>query len=71
VVSSLREWDFKEVVPGQNSIGRPKNVERETLSSSLQKREMKGREREREREREGEKKHDGGGVQLEGGSTWR
>jgi len=26
---------------------------------------------EREREREGEKKHDGGGVQLEGGSTWR
>lgn len=51
VVSSLREWDFKEVVPGQNSIGRPKNVELEILSSSLRKRELRERERERKREK--------------------
>jgi len=45
---------------------------RNPLLFSPKKRNEREREREREREKErGRKKPDGGGVQLEGGSTWR
>lgn len=55
---SLREWDFKEVVPGQNSIGRPKK-KRRMRNPPLRKKKSNERKR-KGGERENAKKERGG-----------